>query len=155
MTTATHPETAVRIAANHAVTKRLGHWSTSRRFEVRAHRGLAVLDLRSPRIEAGDLHLHVDLDHAVLKLLLPDDVMIDDWDLRRIRRGKVRDWQPPAGASDRRIVITGQLRGGQIRIHRGGMAILSAMCSRAYVEDVRRAHREGGLPTVHDPARTG
>jgi hypothetical protein len=40
-----------------------------------------------------------------------------------------------------------------VRVHRGGIAILSAMCSRAYLEDVRRAHRTGTMPTVDDPTR--
>ena len=47
----------VRIPAHHAVTKRLGHWTTERDFEVRAHRGNAVLDLRSPRIPEGDVRV--------------------------------------------------------------------------------------------------
>jgi len=34
------------------------------------------------------------------------------------------------------------------------MAMLSAMFSRAYWDDLRRAHKEGGFPTVDDPART-
>jgi hypothetical protein len=28
------------------------------------------------------------------------------------------------------------------------------MFSRAYWDDLRRAHKEGGFPTVDDPART-
>jgi hypothetical protein len=43
------PASPVRIPANHTVTKRLGNWTTARQFQVRAHRGHAVLDLRSPR----------------------------------------------------------------------------------------------------------
>ena len=37
---------------------------------------------------------------------------------------------------------------------RGGIAMLSAMFSRAYWDDLRRAHKEGVFPTVDDPART-
>src|SRR5436190_17373273 len=48
---------------------------------VRAHRGHAVLDLRSPHIEAGEIRIDVELDHAMLKLLVPDGAVIDDWDL--------------------------------------------------------------------------
>jgi hypothetical protein len=145
-------ETPARIAANHDVTKRLGNWTTEREFQVRAHRGVALLDLRSPDIPSGDIHVHVDLDHAVLKLLVADDAVIDDWDLRREGRGKVKDSTGTTGG--RRIVLTGRLARGEIRVHRGGVAILSAMCSREYVRDVRRAHREGGFPTVDDPTRT-
>lgn len=54
----------------------------------------------------------------------------------------------------RRIVLTGQVRHGGIRVHRGRIAQLSAMFSREYQADLRRAHREGGFPTVDDPART-
>lgn len=148
--TSTH--TPVRIPANHTVTKKLGNWTTEREFQVRAHRGLAVLDLRSPQIPDGDIHVDVDLDHGTLKLLVADDAVIDDWDLHRIGRAKIKDMTGQSGQG-RRIVLTGRVAGGEIRVHRGGIAILSAMCSREYVKDVRRAHRDGGFPTVDDPTR--
>jgi hypothetical protein len=146
--------TPVRISAHHTVTKRLGNWTTARTFQVRGHRGQAVLDLRSPQIPTGDITVEVDLDHAMLKLLVPEDAMVDDWDLRRVDRGRVKDWQAPKAAAGRSIVVTGQLRRAEIRVHRGGIAILSAMCSREYVADVRRVHKQGGFPTVDDPTRT-
>jgi hypothetical protein len=152
-TTDTVAAAPVRIAASHAVTKRLGHWTTGTRFEVRAHRGSTVLDLRSPQIPAGDIEVDVDLNHAALRLLVADDATLDDWDLRRYGRGKVTGSQRPAGPGGRRIVLTGQVRQGEVRVSRGGIAILAAMCSRAYLADVRRARREGGLPAVDDPAR--
>ncbi len=148
------PASPVRIPANHTVTKRLGNWTTARQFQVRAHRGHAVLDLRSPQIPAGDIQVDVDVDHATLKLLVADDAVVDDWDLRRIGRGRVKDSEGRNAAGGRRIAVTGQLRHGQIRVHRGGLAVLSAMCSREFVADLRRARREGPTPTVADPART-
>ncbi len=148
------PVPPVRIAANHTVTRRLGNWTTARQFQVRAHRGHAVLDLRSPQIPAGDIQVDVDVDHATLKLLVADDAVVDDWDLRRIGRGRVKDSEGRNAAGGRRIAVTGQLRHGQIRVHRGGLAVLSAMCSREFVADLRRARREGRTPTVADPART-
>jgi len=144
----------VRLSAHHTVAKRLGHWTTARDFQVRSHRGVTVLDLRSPRIPAGDVHVDVDLDGAVLKLLVPDDAVIDDWDLRRERRGRVKDGEPPATPGGRRILITGLLRRAEIRVQRRGVAVLSAMFSREFLADVRRAHREGTTPTVADPAHT-
>ncbi len=144
----------VRVPANHTVTKRLGHWTTERRFEVRNHHGHAVLDLRSPRIPDGDIEIAVDIDHGVVKLLLPEDTVIDDWDLRRSGRGKLKDAVGPKGTGGRRVVLTGSMRDGEIRVHRGGIAMLSAMLSKEYVADLRRAHREGGYPTVDDPTRT-
>ena len=140
-----------RIQANHSVTKRLGNWTTANAFQVRAHRGLAVLDLRSPQIPDGDIHIDVELDHGVLKLLLPEDMVVDDWDLHRVKRGRVKDLQPATGPG-RRVVLTGELRSSEIRVHRGGIAILSAMFTREFFADARRAHKYGGRPTVHDPA---
>jgi hypothetical protein len=150
----TEPEAEpVRVSANQRLTKRLGNWTTSRRFQIRAHRGNAVLDLRSPQIPAGDIELDVDLDHAVLKVLVSEDAVLDDWDLRRVGRSPIKDSGPTAPAG-RRIVLSGELRHGEIRVRRGGIAILSAMWSRAYVADVRRVHRQGGFPTVDDPTRS-
>jgi hypothetical protein len=152
MTTTTTP---VRIPGHRTVTRRLGRWTTDRDFEVRANRGVVVLDLRSPEIPEGDIRVDIDLDHAVLKLLVAPDAVIDDWDLRRVGRGKVTDPEAPAdGTGTRRIVVTGQLADAQIRVRRGGLALLNAMFTREYLADVRRAHREGGLPTVDDPTRT-
>jgi hypothetical protein len=153
-TTPTAPAAAVRIAANYEVTKRLGNWTTAREFQVRSHRGHAVLDLRSPRIPAGEITVNVELDHAMLKLLVPDGAVLDDWNLRRVGRGRVKDAEGRNAADGRRIVLTGQVRHGEIRVHRGGIAQLSAMFSREYLADLRRAQREGGFPTVDDPART-
>jgi hypothetical protein len=152
-TTQTAPA-PVRIPANHTVTKRLGNWTTARQFQVRSHRGFAVLDLRSPQIPAGDIQVDIDLDHAVLKLLVADDAMVDDWELRRIGRGRVKDSESPDAPGGRRIVVTGQMRQGEIRVHRGGIAVLSAMFSREFFADLRRAHKEGRHPSVADPAHT-
>jgi len=143
----------VRVQANNTVTKRLGHWTTERRFEVHNHRGQAVLDLRSPRIPAGDIEVAVDIDRGVVTLLLSEDAVIDDWDLRRCGRGKVKDAVGSNGSGGRRVVLTGSMRDGEIRVRRGGIAMLSAMLSTEYLADLRRVHREGGYPTVDDPSR--
>jgi hypothetical protein len=51
------------------------------------------------------------------------------------------------------IHLSGSATNSEIRIHRGGIAILSAMFSRAYFQDVRRAHKSSGAPTTDDPTR--
>lgn len=147
-------EALVRIDADHTMTKRLGNWTTARVFEVRARYGAVVLDLRSPQIESGDMELRVDLDHSTLKLLVPEGVAIDHfgglaWD----GKGRVKDSFGEPASDGRRIRLNGRVRGGEIRIHRNGMAMLSAVFSRAFLQDARRAHREGRLPTVDDPTR--
>jgi hypothetical protein len=90
----------------------------------------------------------------VLKLLLADDAVLDDWDLIRTGRSRVKDAVGPNPADGRRVVVTGQLRRAEIRVHRGGIAVLSAMFTRDYWCDLRRAHKQGGFPTVDDPTRT-
>jgi hypothetical protein len=154
-TTHVTPAAPVRIPANYTTLKRLGNWTTERQFQVRAHRGSVVLDLRSPQIPDGDIEIDADLDHAMVKLLVPDDAQVDDWNLRRTGRGRVKDAECPAAPSGRRIVITGQMRHSEIRVNRGGIAVLSAMCSREFLADLRQAHREQRMPTVADPAHTG
>jgi hypothetical protein len=150
-----------QIQSHYATTKKLGSWTTSRRFEFRGRRGSAVLDLRSPEIPAGDIELVVDMDHSMLKLLVPEGAVIDHWDLQWTGRGKVKQTfhadsghNADAGDTGRRIRITGHVKHGEIRVNSGGVAQLSAMFSREYVDDVIRAHRDGDMPTIDDPART-
>lgn len=148
-------ETAERVRADYTQVRKLGNWTTSRTFAIRARRGHVVLDLRSPRIPLGDLDITVDLDHAMVKLLLPADAVIDDEDLRWIGRGRIKDYQARPDARPGRIVrITGEIRHGEIRVNREGVATLSAMFTKEYVRDALAARREGRYPTIDDPART-
>lgn len=146
--------TTTRVQAHYETVKKLGHWTDDHRFEVRARRGMVVLDLRSPRIPDGDIEIEVGLDHAMVKLLVPQDARIDHWDLRYTGRGRVKDWTGENGGG-RTVRVTGDIRHGEIRVHRGGVATLSAMFSREFVQDVRRARREGTTPTIADPAFDG
>lgn len=151
---ATGADKAVPVRAHRRVARHLGHWTSSRQFDVRASQGTVVLDLRSPRLAAdGDIEVSLDADHAVVKLLVPHGALIDAGDVRRIGRCRVADWTGAGVPGGRRIVLTGELRRAQVRIHRGGIAILSAMCSRAFVADARQARRAGRFPTVGDPTR--
>jgi hypothetical protein len=142
-----------RIHADHRTVKHLGHWTGAGRFEVRARSGSVVLDLRSPRLPA-ELELHLDLHRAMVKLLLPENARIDHWDLAWPAKGRLKDGQAPTGDADGPVVrLVGTAADSEVRVHRGGVAQLSAMCSRAYLDDLRRAHRDGTHPTVDDPAR--
>jgi hypothetical protein len=155
--TATSPsapaQETVRIRAHYGVVRKLGHWTTSRRFDVRAARGSVMLDLRSPRIGAGDIEIRLDIDHATVKLLVPDGAVIDHDEARRVGRGRVKDWTGTSAPGGRRILLLGEIRHAEVRVHRGGVAILSAMCSREYLADARQALREGRLPMIDDSAR--
>jgi hypothetical protein len=48
--------------------------------------------------------------------------------------------------------LEGTREAGQV-LAQGGVAILSAMCSREYLSDARQARREGRYPVVDDPGR--
>ena len=97
--------------------------------------------------------IDLDLDHAVVRLLVPDGAGVDSDDLRRIGRCRVIDWTGTPSPGGRRIVLGGELRGAEVRVYRGGIAILAAMCSREYIADARQARREGRFPTIDDPSR--
>jgi hypothetical protein len=142
----THADTdTVHVRAHSRSVKRLGAWTTARRFDVRASRGVVVLDLMLPRIEAGVIDIALDIDHATVKLLVPDGAIIDDDDLRRVGRGRVKDWTGASAPDGRRIRLVGEIRNAEVRVHRGGVAILSLLQSRRSRNEVRKAHREGRL----------
>ena len=148
------PDTTERIRADYTRIRKLGNWTQSRAFAVRARRGHVVLDLRSPLIEPGDIDITLDLDHAMVKLLLPADAVIDDEDLRWTGRGRIKDYQARPGTSSGRVVrISGEIRHGEIRVNREGVAIMSAMLTMEYVREAIAARREGRYPTIDDPAR--
>jgi hypothetical protein len=144
----------VQVHADHGQRKLLGSWTSAAAFEVRARRSRVVIDLRSPRIPAGDIQLDLSLDHAALTLLVTPDMVIDQWDLAFDGRGKVKQaFHQQAPGASRRIRLAGHVRGGEVRVHSGGIARLTAMCSREYLADARRAHAQGGVPALDDPAR--
>ncbi len=80
----------VQLRAHQRVVKKLGAWTTARRFDVRASRSIVVLDLLLPELEPGDIKNALDIDHATVKLLVPDGAVIDDNGLRRVGRGRIR-----------------------------------------------------------------
>ncbi|MFD0361510.1 hypothetical protein ACFQZZ_08645 [Nocardia sp. GCM10030253] len=140
-----------RIHVDHETAERLGNWTDAIAFDITARHGAVVIDLRSPQI-TGDIELRADLDHAMVELLVPDDAVIDQTDLEWTGRGRVKDFARPKDAAGRVIRLTGTSTRSEFRVHRAGIAVLSAMFSREFFEDARRANREGRTPTVADPA---
>lgn len=158
----------VPIRAHKRAIRKLGHWTTARRFDVRASRGTVLLELRSPRIEAGDIEIRLDIDHAMVKLLVPDAAIVDHDDVRRVGRCGFVDWSATPTPGGRHIRLIGEMRSSELRINRGGIAILSAMFTREYLDDLRQAfqkshartlrgvqqaYREGSWTTIEDPGR--
>ena len=143
---------AERVHVDHGVTKRLGRWTSASQFDVRVRSGVLVLDLRSPEI-TGDVELCLDLHRSTVKLLLAEGDQVDHWALGWSGRGRVKDDQRPAEPGGRRVRLSGCAENSEIRAHRGGVAALSAMFSRAYVQDLRQARKNGSYPTVDDPTR--
>jgi hypothetical protein len=130
------------IRAHNRSVKHFGDWTTARKFDVRASRSSVVLDLLLPELEPGEVEIDLDLDHSMLKLLVPDGTVIDDGDLRRVGRGRVKDWTGTPSAGGRVIKLTGEIRSGEVRVRRGGVAILSLLASRAH-RQVREAQKAG------------
>src|SRR5437763_6263243 len=147
---------AERVHVDQGVTKRLGRWTSASQFDVRVRSGVLVLDLRSPEV-TGDVEVRLGLHRATVKLLLADGDQVDHRDLGWTGRGRVKDDQRPAGPGagngQRRVRLSGRAEDSEVRVHRGGMAALSAMFSREFVQDLRQARRNGSYPTVDDPAR--
>ena len=135
---------AVRIKAHNRVVKNLGDWTTARHFDLRASRALVVLDLLLPEIDPGEIEIMLDADHTTLKLLVPDGAVIDDDELRRVGRGRIKDRTGTPAPDGRRIKLVGEIRDSEVRVHRGGIAILSLLATRRRGQ-VRRAQRQGRL----------
>ncbi|MBB6039738.1 hypothetical protein [Phytomonospora endophytica] len=144
--------TTEQVPAFNTLVRKLGHWTESRDIEIRAHRAQVVIDLRSPHIPAGDIEITLDAERSTVKLLVADDTVVDRWDLRVTGRGGVKDHVKGNANTGRRIRLTGEIRDGEIRVNRGGVAVLSALFTREFVADARRAHRDGTPVTVVDPA---
>ncbi len=144
-----------RIHSDHDTARRLGSWTSARDFQIRARYSSVLIDLRSPQIPDGDLEVELDLDHATVKLLVAENTVIDQQDIRWTGRGRVKQTyhHNPAG-SGRVIRLSGPVRHGEIRISSGGIAQLAAICTREFLADARRAHAEGRAPELDDPART-
>jgi hypothetical protein len=116
-----------------------------------------MLDLRSPGLPA-DVEVHVELDRATVKLLAPEDAVVDQWGLSWTGRGKVKDSEGGAygspgsdGSARRRIRLTGTAQNSEFRINRGGLAILFAMCTREGFADLRASHKAGRQSALVDP----
>jgi hypothetical protein len=139
----------VHITAHHRSAKHLGYWTTARRFDVRASSSLVVLDLLLARIDPGDIEIHLDIDHTTVKLLVPDGARIDADDLRRMGRGRVKDWTGTSAPGGRRFHLLGEMRNAEVRVHRGGVAILSLLCSPRHLCDLQLAHEGGRLDYLH------
>jgi hypothetical protein len=135
----------VHVRAHNQSVKRLGDWTTAHRFDVRASRGLVVLDLMLPKIAPGVIDIALDIDHTAVNLLVPDGAIIDAGDLRRVGHGRVKDWTGASAPDGRLLRLGGEMRNAEVRVHRGGIAILLLLRSRRGLNEIRKAHREGRL----------
>jgi len=135
----------VKIRAHRQVVKRLGPHTDARCFDVRASSSTVVLDLLLPELEPGPIEIAVDLDRTTLKLLVPDGAIVDHDEVRRVGRGGVKDRTGTSSPEGRMVRLAGEMRSSEIRVHRGGVAMLSLLGSTESRTALRRAHREGRL----------
>jgi len=139
--------TTENIRAHNESIRRTGPWTTARRFDVRASSSSVVLDLLLPDVEDGDIELTLDLNRCSLTLLVPDGAVVDAGELRRVGRGRVKDRTGTSAPDGRRIRIAGEMRDSEVRVNRGGVAILQTMLTREGRRHVREAHDQGRLGT--------
>jgi len=144
-----HPE---RVEAFYTSVKRLGHWTRSRTIDVRTRRSSVHLDLRSAQLPDGEIELRLQSERSMIKLLLPQDAVLDERELALVGRCKIKDRERHVAHDGRVIRLTGTLQRGEIRVARGGVATLSAMFSREFIDDCRTAHRDGTWPVLPDPS---
>jgi hypothetical protein len=142
LTTAAEP---VKIRAHGRSIKKLGDWTTARRIDVRASRGAVVLDLILPELESGEIEIALDIDRSAVKLLVPDGANVDDDELRRVGRGRVKDSTGNGTPDGRTIRLVGEMRNSEVRVHRGGVGLLTLLLNRESRPHVRRAREEGRL----------
>jgi hypothetical protein len=143
MTTLTANDEQIR--AHHRSIRKLGAWTTARHFDIRSSRGSVVLDLLLPELEPGEIAVDLDLDRSTVILLVPDGTNVDDDELRRVGRGRVKDWTGVGSPGGRTVRLSGEMRNAEVRIHRGGIAILRLLLSRSSRNEVRRARKEGRI----------
>ncbi len=139
------------VEAFYTSVKRLGHWTRARRIDVRTRRSTVHLDLRSVQLPTDGIELRLSCERTMLKLLLPQDAALDERELTLEGRSTVKDRERHAPHAGRLITLTGILRRSEIRVARGGVATLSAMFSREFLDDCRTAHRRGTSPVLPDP----
>ena len=134
-----------QIRAQRRSVRKLGAWTTARSFDVRASRGSVVLDLLLPETEPGEITVELDIDHSTVILLVPDGTNVVDDDLRRVGRGRIKDWTGAGSPEGRTLRLTGEMRNAEVRIHRGGIAILRLLLSPGSRGEVRRARKQGRI----------
>ena len=142
--TATTTDTE-QLRAHHRSVRKLGAWTNARRFDIRASRSSVVLDLLLPELEPGEITIDLDIDRSTVILLVPDGTNVDDDELRRVGRGRVKDWTGTGSSEGRTLRLTGEMRNAEVRIHRGGIAILRLLLSSSSRNEVRRARRQGRI----------
>jgi hypothetical protein len=134
----------VQVRARRDVVRHLGQWTTAGRFDVRVSDGAAVLDLLLPRINADEVNVRLDVDRGVVTLLVPDGARVLDDELRWAGPGRMRDWTGSESPDGMIIRLAGEVRRGQVRIRRGGVALLS-LIGHGKAADVRQAYAKGNL----------
>ena len=129
---------------------RLGSWTKSQVVDVRVRRGSAVLDLRSPMV-VGDLDVRLSIERGVVTLLVPDDAVIDQWDLDLRGRSKVKQTFHTQAGGGRQVRLSGRAERGEVRIHSGGTARLTAIRTRDFLRAARHGRRDRVADILHEP----
>jgi hypothetical protein len=74
--------------------------------------------------------------------------------VRDTGRGRVKDAYGRGTPDGRRIRLVGEINRSEIRVHRAGVAVLTALFTREFLAEARAARAAGRTPSVPDPAAT-
>ncbi|MFC6704606.1 FAD-dependent monooxygenase [Flexivirga alba] len=127
-------ETNVQVSRE--ALRRLGSWSTTRRYTVQGDNARIVLDLRDSCRRFTEVTVMVDLAKTALILLVDEGTEVDDA-IHWTGRGKLKDRWGHDTAQSGTVTVSGDARGSEVRIHRGGMATMEDLTSRKRLMELR------------------
>ncbi len=78
----------------------------------------------------------------MVKLLVPGGAIIDHDEVRPIGQCGFVDWSGTPAPGGRRIQLVSEMRSSELRVNRGGIAIVSAMPTREYMASFRAVRTE-------------
>ncbi|WP_243063392.1 FAD-dependent monooxygenase [Humibacter sp. RRB41] len=126
--------------------RRLGAWSATRRYTVRADRSRIVLDLREACRRFTGVTVTAELVETTLILLVEDGTQVRnevEWSGKGTFKDRWGHGENGAGT----LTVLGSAQGSEVRIHRGGVAVLDDLTSWERLRELRG--QEGATEVEH------
>lgn len=118
---ALEPVAPLRLSYAHSSMRRLGVWRVPGQISLDLRHSACVLDLRTPTLPPGGVHIELDARHSSVKLLVAADAHVDIDGVSRHHSGtkdrgarRVSAWGGPM------ITVTGTLHHSMVKVLRPG-----------------------------------